>query len=68
VAADPLSKLRHDIANPLAALLTEAQLLLLDDAALDPETRRALREIEALARNMRDILMASRAASAAQDP
>ena len=34
MAADPLGKLRHDIANPLAALLTETQLLLLDEQAL----------------------------------
>jgi signal transduction histidine kinase len=53
-------KLRHDLANPLAALLTETQLLLLNTATLDPETVRALREIEALARRMKDVLAASR--------
>ena len=53
-----LSKLRHDIANPLSALLAETQLLLLNDQ-LDPETTTALREIEALAIRMRTILRES---------
>jgi len=62
VAGTPevLRELRHDLANPLAALLTETQLLLLNEAHLDPDTARGLREIEALARRMRDILAASR--------
>ena len=55
-----LRKLRHDLANPLAALLTETQLLLLNEAHLDPETARGLHEIQALARRMRDILAAAR--------
>ena len=57
---DPIRKLRHDLANPLAAILTETQLLLLNEAALDPDTVRGLREIEAIARDMRGILAASR--------
>ena len=57
---DGLRRLRHDLANPLAALLTETQLLLLNEARLDPETVSALHEIQALARRMRDILAASR--------
>lgn len=57
---DPIRKLRHDLANPLAAILTETQLLLLNEAALDAETLRGLREIEAIARDMRDILAATR--------
>ncbi len=51
-----LSKLRHDLANPLSALLAETQLLLLNEAQLDAETVASLREIEALAVRMRTIL------------
>ena len=54
--ADRLSKLRHDISNPLAALLAEAQLLLLNQDKLHPDTVASLREIEALAMRMRTIL------------
>ena len=59
-AQDALRTLRHDLANPLAAILAEVQLLLLDEASLPPDTARSLREIEALARRMRDILAQSR--------
>jgi len=65
VAGDPIGMLRHDLANPLAALLTETQLLLLNEASLDPDVVRGLREIEALARAMRDVLQASRTPSVA---
>lgn len=58
--ADDIRKLRHDIANPLAALLAETQLLLLNEERLDPETRAGLREIESLARRLRDILQATK--------
>ena len=51
-----LSKLRHDLSNPLSALLAETQLLLLNEAQLDPETLAGLREIEALAIRMRTML------------
>ena len=51
-----LRKFRHDIANPLAALLAEAQLLLLNAERLDPETLSGLKEVERLALRMRDIL------------
>lgn len=51
-----LSKLRHDLSNPLSALLAETQLLLLNGAAIDPETLAGLREIEALAIRMRGML------------
>lgn len=57
---DPNRKFRHDLANPLAAILAEAQLLLLNEAQLDAETVEGLREIEALARRMREILQANR--------
>jgi signal transduction histidine kinase len=61
-APDPIRQLRHDLANPLAALLAETQLLLLNEATLDPQTVEGLREIEALARRMRDILAGTRLA------
>jgi signal transduction histidine kinase len=51
------AKLRHDLANPLAAVLAEAQLLLLDAPALDVETRRAIKVIEDMAHKMRVMLM-----------
>ena len=60
MADDPLRKLRHDLANPLAALLAETQILLLNEARLDPDTVQGLREIESIARAMRDILVATR--------
>ncbi|HEY4658473.1 MAG TPA: hypothetical protein VIH11_03080 [Gemmatimonadaceae bacterium] len=57
---DEMRRFRHDLANPLAALLAETQLLLLNEASLDSETVRGLREIEALARRMRDMLAATK--------
>jgi signal transduction histidine kinase len=59
--ADVIRKLRHDLSNPLAAILAEAQLLLLNEESLDAETVEGLREIEALARRMREMLAATRA-------
>ncbi len=56
ITPDPISKLRHDLANPLAALLAETQLLLLSETPLDPEVQRALSDIEKLAIRMRTIL------------
>jgi signal transduction histidine kinase len=53
-----IRKLRHDLSNPLAAILAETQLLLLGEEALDKETVASLREIEALARRMREMLQA----------
>jgi signal transduction histidine kinase len=53
---DRLSKLRHDLSNPLAAILAETQLLLLNQEKFDGETVATLKQIEALARRMRDIL------------
>jgi signal transduction histidine kinase len=49
-------KFRHDISNPLSAILAETQLLLLRADTLDEETVTSLKEIEALARRMRDML------------
>jgi signal transduction histidine kinase len=59
VTSDPtavIRKLRHDLANPLSALLAETQLLLLSEDKLDAETVSGLRQVEALARKMRDML------------
>lgn len=53
-----MRKLRHDLSNPLAAILAETQLLLLGEDTLDKETAASLREIEALARRMREMLQA----------
>jgi hypothetical protein len=51
-------KLRHDLSNPLSALLAEAQLQLLNADQLPAEAATAFREIERLAQRMRDILKA----------
>ena len=53
---DPVRRLRHDLSNPLSAILAEAQLQLLNEDALDDEVAQAFREIERLARRMRDML------------
>jgi signal transduction histidine kinase len=49
-------ELRHDLSNPLSAILAETQLLLLRADTLDEETVTSLKDIEALSRRMRDIL------------
>ena len=51
-----LRKLRHDLSNPLAAVLAETQLMLLSSEGLNAETVAGLRQIETLARKMRQIL------------
>jgi len=51
-----LAKLRHDLANPLSAILAETQLLLLSPEKYDEETLTGLKQIEDLARNMRQML------------
>ena len=53
---DPISKLRHDLANPLAAILAETQLLLIGDEEMSADVKQALKEIEKLAIRMRAIL------------
>ena len=55
-ARPDLSKLRHDLSNPLAAVLAETQLLLLTPEKFDEETLSGLKQIEDLARKMRQIL------------
>jgi signal transduction histidine kinase len=54
--AERLSQFRHDLSNPLSALLAETQLLLLNGSQIDPETLTGLKEIEALAIRMRTML------------
>lgn len=54
--AERLSQLRHDLSNPLSALLAEIQLLLLNESRFDSETLTGLKEIEALAIRMRTML------------
>ena len=51
-----LSKLRHDLSNPLSAILAETQLLLLSSSKYDEETVAGLKQIEDLARKMRQTL------------
>ena len=51
-----LKKLCHDLANPLSAIMAEAQLLLLRDPPLDKETLEAIRSIEEQSLRMRDLL------------
>ena len=51
-----LSRLVHDLANPLSAVLAEAQLLLLDAERLSPEAVTSLKAIETAALRMRTIL------------
>ena len=55
---DPIRRLRHDLSNPLAAILAETQLLLLGADKYDAETVTSLKQIEALSRKMRDMLQA----------
>lgn len=57
---DPVRRLRHDLSNPLSAILAETQLLLLGAERLDEETVASLKEIERLSRRMRDMLQATK--------
>ena len=59
-AEDPVRRLRHDLSNPLSAILAETQLLLLNADKLDAETVTSLKEIERLSRRMRDMLQGGR--------
>jgi signal transduction histidine kinase len=54
--SERLSRLRHDLSNPLSALLAETQLLLLNESRMDAEVLAGLKEIEALAIRMRTML------------
>jgi signal transduction histidine kinase len=59
--AAALSRLVHDLANPLSAVLAEAQLLLLDAEDLTAAAAASLRAIETAALRMRTILRESSA-------
>lgn len=56
---DSLGRLVHDLANPLSAVLAEAQLLLLDADTLPPDAVASIRAIEAAALRMRVVLRES---------
>jgi signal transduction histidine kinase len=62
---DAVSVLRHAIANPLSALLSEVQLALLDADQLSPRARESFQEIERLAIRLRAVLRASQEQSLA---
>lgn len=55
-AKERLHTLRHDLSNPLAAILAETQILLLTPDKYDAETVSSLQQIEMLARKMSKIL------------
>ena len=54
-----IAKLRHDLANPLSAILAETQLLVLDESQLPPDLVESLRQIESMAIRMRTMLRES---------
>src|SRR5882762_8093862 len=56
LGARAMAKLRHDLSNPLSAILAEAQLLLLAPEKYEEETLAGLKQIEDLARKMRQML------------
>jgi signal transduction histidine kinase len=58
--SDAISHLRHQLTQPLAVLLADVQLLLLDSGSLDPNLEASLREIERQVLRMRTILQESR--------
>ena len=53
-----LLKVRHDLSNPLSAILAETQVLLLTPEKFDEDTLSGLKQIEDLARKMRQMLQA----------
>lgn len=54
-----IAKLRHDLNNPLSAILAETQLLLLSPEKHDEETLAGLKQIEDLTRKMRQLLQSA---------
>lgn len=56
---DRIRELRHDLSNPLAAILAEAQLQLLNTETLPDDVVTSFRAIEELSRRMRDMLQAA---------
>ena len=65
---DKVAELRHALVNPLAALLTEVQLMLSSGTVYDAETRQSLQEIEALALRMRAVLKSTHSTPATDEP
>jgi len=63
-AADLVARVRHEINNPLAALLGQAQLLLRED--LNEKTRRRAETIENQAKRIEEIVGQLRAVQAPQ--
>jgi signal transduction histidine kinase len=57
-ASKSFAQLRHDLSNPLSAILAETQLMLLTPEKFDEETLSSLKQIEDLARKMRQLLQA----------
>ena len=51
-----LSRAKHDLANPLSAILAETQLLLLRSEELPPDMLESLQAIEAAALRMRAMI------------
>ncbi len=51
-----MSELRHQLSNPLGALLTEVQLALLDRGTLPDHAVETLERVERLALRMREML------------
>jgi signal transduction histidine kinase len=51
-----LSRAKHDLANPLSAILAETQLLLLRAEELPPDMLESLEAIEAAALRMRAMI------------
>ncbi len=51
-----MSELRHQLSNPLAALLSEVQLALLDRETLPDHGAETLERVERLALRMREML------------
>ena len=56
---NPFSRLVHDLANPLSAVLAETQLLLLDAERMAPDLVASLKAIEEAALKMRIVLRES---------
>lgn len=53
---DVVARVRHDLNNPLTAILAETQLLLMDDHELTEEQARSLRSVEEMAQRMREMV------------
>ncbi|HEU5220169.1 MAG TPA: histidine kinase dimerization/phospho-acceptor domain-containing protein [Gemmatimonadales bacterium] len=55
------SRIKHDLANPLSAILAETQLLLMRAEEIPPDMLESLRAIESGAMRMREMLRALKA-------